>query len=312
MVLDQSGGFDGPLDVHVAEARVVSVARDVRADDAPSVDFSGLWLLPGIFDCHDHLSLSSLNAAECLSTPVSQWALEAARHARVTLEGGVTFVRDLAGADAGIRDSIRRGYVVGPTLQVAVVLIAQTGGHGDGFFGGAGLEATPGFLGPDYPGRPPYLADGEESMRRVVRAVLRAGADWIKLATTGGLVSDHDEPLVPELTESEIAVAVSEAARKGKGVAAHAYGGAGLDNAVRAGVRSIEHGGFLTEEQATAMARRGCWLVPTLAAMRDTLRWAEEGRLTPSQRRKVLDFGLDICEEVRVAKEHVVRIEMGN
>ena len=229
----------------------------------------------------------------------------------MTLEAGVTFVRDLGGADAGIRDGIARGYVVGPTLQVSVVLIAQTGGHGDGYFRGAALEATPGYLAPDFPGRPPYLVDGPESMRHVVRAVLRAGADWIKLATTGGLVSEHDEPLVPELTEEEIAVAVFEAARKGKGVAAHAYGGEGLENAVRAGVRSIEHGGFLTEEQATMMAQRGCWLVPTLSAMRDTLRWAEAGQLTPAQSRKVLDFGLDLGEAVRIAKAHGVRLAMG-
>jgi imidazolonepropionase-like amidohydrolase len=311
MVLDEGGGFMGPLDVLVEGSRVAAVGNDLRVDEAHSLDCSGLWLIPGVFDCHDHVSFSSLNATECLSTPVTQWALEAARNARATLEAGVTFVRDLAGADAGIRDAVARGYAAGPTLQVAVVLIAQTGGHGDGFFRGAGLEATPGYLSPDYPGRPPFLVDGVESMRHVVRAVLRAGADWIKLATTGGLVSEHDRPLVPELTREEIEVAVFEAARKGKAVAAHAYGGEGLENAVRAGVRSIEHGGFLTEEQAALMAQRGCWLVPTLAAMRDTLRWAEEGVLTPAQCQKILDFGLNLGAAVRIAKEHGVRLAVG-
>ena len=311
MLLDEGGGFSRPCDVHVNGVRVEAIGRNLHVDDAPSLDFSGLWLIPGVFDCHDHVSFSSLNPTECLSTPVTQWALEAARNARATLEAGVTFVRDLAGADAGIRDAIARGYVVGPTLQVAVVLIAQTGGHGDGFFRGAGLEATPGYLSPDFPGRPPFLVDGVESMRHVVRAVLRAGADWIKLAATGGLVSEHDRPLGPELTQDEIEVAVFEAARKGKAVAAHAYGGEGLENAVRAGVRSIEHGGFLTEEQAALMAQRGCWLVPTLAAMRDTLRWAEEGVLTPAQCRKILDFGLDLGEAVRIAKEYGVRVAVG-
>jgi imidazolonepropionase-like amidohydrolase len=148
-------------------------------------------------------------------------------------------------------------------------------------------------------------------MRAAVRATLRAGADWIKLATTGGLVSEHDEPLVPELTREEIEVAVFEAGRKGKHVAAHAYGGEGLTNAVEAGVRSIEHGGFLTEEQARLMVDRGCYLVPTLSAMRDCLRWAEEGALTPTQCRKILDLGLDLGECVRVAKEHGVPLASG-
>jgi imidazolonepropionase-like amidohydrolase len=310
-LLDEGGGFTGPLDVHVDSGRVVAVGEGLRVPGVPSLDLSGLFLMPGVFDCHDHVAFSSLNPTECLSTPITQWALEAAANARKTVEGGVTTVRDLAGADAGIRDAIARGYVEGPRLQIAVVLIAQTGGHGDGFFPGAGLEAMSGYLMPNFPAKPPYLVDGPESMRHVVRAVLRAGADWIKVATTGGLVSDHDQPLVAELTPAEIEVAVFEAGRKGKRVAAHAYGGEGLENAVRGGVRSIEHGGFLTEEQAALMAKSGCWLVPTLAAMRDTLRWAREGILTPTQCRKILDFGLELGEAVRIAREYGVRIAVG-
>src|SRR2546428_7201654 len=148
-------------------------------------------------------------------------------------------------------------------------------------------------------------------MQHTVRATLRAGADWIKLATTGGLVSEHDEPLVAELTAEEIAVAVFEAGRKGKHVSAHAYGGEGLSNAVEAGVRSIEHGGFLTEAQAQVMADRGCFLVPTLSAMRDCLRWAEEGALTPAQCKKILEFGLDIGDGVRIAQEARVPLACG-
>ncbi len=305
--LDRAGSFSGPVDVRVEDGVIAAVGAGLAADKA-SVDCAGLWLMPGVFDCHDHLTFSTVDMTEVLSTPVSRWALESARNARDTLEAGVTFVRDLAGADAGLRDGIAAGDVDGPTLQVSVNLICQTGGHGDGYLGGAGLEAT---LTPDYPGRPPYRVDGPESMRAAVRATLRAGADWIKLATTGGLVSEHDEPLVAELTREEIAVAVFEAGRKGKPVAAHAYGGEGLTSAVEAVVRSIEHGGFLTEEQAKAMAERGCFLVPTLSAMRDCLRWAEQGELTPTQCKKILDFGLDIGACVRLANEHGVPLASG-
>jgi imidazolonepropionase-like amidohydrolase len=94
-------------------------------------------------------------------------------------------------------------------------------------------------------------------------------------------------------------------------VAAHAYGGEGLTNAIGGGVRSIEHGGFLTEEQAALMAERGCFLVPTLSAMRDCLRWAEEGALTPTQCRKILDFGLELGECVRIAKAYGVPLATG-
>ena len=307
-VLDAGGSFAGPLDVRVEDGRVAEVGTRIGARDLPSFDCSGLWLMPGVFDCHDHVTFSTVDLAAVLSTPITRWALEAAQNARLTLEAGVTFVRDLCGADRGLRDSLAAGYAPGPRLQISVVLICQTGGHGDAYLGGAGLEGT---LTPVYPGRPPHLVDGPEEMRHVVRAALRAGADWIKLATTGGLVSDHDQPLIPELTPEEIAVAVFEATRKGKGVAAHAYGGDGLTNAVRAGVRSIEHGGFLTEEQAALMAESGCFLVPTLSAMRDVLRWAEEGALTPTQCKKILDFNLDIGACVRIAKEYGVKLASG-
>jgi imidazolonepropionase-like amidohydrolase len=307
-VLDAGGGFTGPLDVHVHEGRVAALGTNLGAPGAVEVDCAGLWLLPGVFDCHDHVTLSTVAMLEILETPASQWALESARNARRTLEAGVTFVRDLAGADRGIRDALAVGIVPGPRLQISVTLICQTGGHGDAYLRGAGLETS---LTPESPGRPPYRVDGPDSMRAAVRETLRAGADWIKLATTGGLVSEHDEPLVPELTREEIEVAVFEAERKGKHVAAHAYGGEGLTAAVEAGVRSIEHGGFLTEEQARLMADRGCYLVPTLSAMRDCLRWAEEGALTPTQCRKILDLGLDLGECVRIAKEYGVPLASG-
>lgn len=310
-VLDEGGSFAGPLDVHVVGGTVAAVGAGLRADAAVSFDFSGLFLMPGVFDCHDHVALSSLELGEALATPVTRWALEAASNARRTLEAGVTFVRDLGGADAGIRDALARGYVSGPTLQVSVVLLSQTGGHGDGFLAGPGLELSPGYLMPDYPGKPPFLADGVEAVRHAVRAILRAGADWVKLATTGGLFSDHDHPLTADFTLEEIETAVAEATRRGTPVAAHAYGGEGLDHAVRAGVRSIEHGGFLTEEQAVRMAQAGSWLVPTLSAMRDCLAWARSGRLDPVKAKKVLDLGLQLGECVRIAKEYGVRLAVG-
>jgi len=307
-VLDEAGSFNGPTDVRVVDGSIAEVGSGLSGDGAPSLDFSDLWLMPGVFDCHDHVSFSTVDMTEVLATPVTRWALETARNARLTLESGVTFVRDLCGADRGLRDGIAAGFVSGPKLQVSVVLICQTGGHGDAYLGGAGLETT---LTPDYPGRPPYVVDGPEAMRHAVRATLRAGADWIKIATTGGLVSEHDQPLIAELTAEEISVAVFEAARKGRHVAAHAYGGDGLTKAVQAGVRSIEHGGFLTEEQAELMARNGCFLVPTLSAMRDCLRWAQEGSLTPTQCKKILDFGLDLGECVRIAKQYGVPLASG-
>jgi imidazolonepropionase-like amidohydrolase len=306
-VLDESGGFGGPLDVHVEDGRVAAVGAGLSVD-APSFDFSGLWLLPGMFDCHLHVGSASLDLAQWTRRTASEWALETAAVCRTTLEAGVTFVRDCSGADAGIRNGIRKGYVTGPELQVSIVLICMTGGHDDGYLPGPAFETS---VMPNYPGRPPFRADGVDEMRRVVREALRAGADFIKLATTGGLLSDHDHPLEPQFTYEEIEVAVLEARRKGRGVASHAFGGEGLQNAVQAGVRSIEHGFFMTEEDAVAMAAAGTWLVPTLSILRDDVRWAEEGLLPANQCQKILDLAIDFGGAVRLAKEHGVRMAAG-
>jgi imidazolonepropionase-like amidohydrolase len=173
-VLDEVGSFSGPLDVHVARGHIVAVGAGLHAEDVPSFDFSELFLLPGVFDCHDHVSLSTVAVGELLRTPVTQWAIEAAKNARLTLESGVTFVRDLCGADRGLRDAIDLGFVPGCRLQIAVVMICQTGGHGDFFLAGPGMEWS---LIPDYPGRPSWVVDGPEEMREAVRATLRAGTD---------------------------------------------------------------------------------------------------------------------------------------
>jgi imidazolonepropionase-like amidohydrolase len=311
-VLDEAGGFGSPEDVLVDDGMIAAVGPRLPAAGAAEVDCSGLWLLPGIVDCHSHVAVSSLDPLERLRTPVTQWALEAARNAGRVLEAGVTLLRDPGGADAGVRDAIAAGFVPGPRLQVAVVTLCQTGGHADGYLPGADVACSADYVA-DFPGRPPYLVDGADEVRKTVRRVLRAGADWIKLCTTGGVLSPHDDGDMPELTEEEIGVAVFEAARRGKGVMAHAFGGEGLDNAVRAGVRSIEHGIFLTDEQAELMADRGCFLVPTLYAIREVIGWAEQGGVLPAYaERKALALRERVGHAVEVARAHGVRIVLGS
>jgi imidazolonepropionase-like amidohydrolase len=314
-VLDVSGGFSGPLDVLVRDGVVEAVEADLAAPrDAAVYDFDGLWLMPGVFDCHDHVAWSTTDEAEALRTPITQWVLEGVQNLRRTLESGVTFVRDAGGADAGIRDAVSRGFVAGPRLQVSLNLLSETGGHSDGFLQGAGVDWG---LTPQWIGRPPTQVDGVDEMRRAVRQLLRAGVDWIKLCSTGGIVSPHDDGNQPQLTEEEIRVAVAEAGRKGKWVMSHALGGEGISNAVRAGVRSIEHGNFVTEEQAAEMAAAGCWLVPTLAITEDLVRWAEEsacgsgGSMPPYAVEKALRMKSILGQQVMVAKEAGVQMAIG-
>ncbi len=147
-VLDEAGGFTDPVDLMTTGGRVKALApRLPAARGHRDIDADGLWLLPGVVDCHVHIGLPSFDALELLRTPLSLRTLETAQALRRTLLAGVTCLRDAGGTDGGVREAVTRGYVPGPRLQVSVLAIGPTGGHGDGFLAGPGMECAHGLLG---------------------------------------------------------------------------------------------------------------------------------------------------------------------
>lgn len=311
-VLNENGSFTAPVDVVVGEGQIRAVAPGAGFG-MPSYDGSERWLMPGIVDCHAHLGCFTASTDEILSMAVTRWTLECARNAALLLDMGITLIRDPATADSGIRDGINTGAVPGPTVQVSGGALSQTGGHSDGFVPNLGLECPSGFMVPDYPGRVEHCVDGAEQVRVAVRKLARAGVDWVKLCTTGGLLSTMpDHPDKAEFTVEEIQMAVDEASRAGIPVCVHAYGGVGLDRAVAAGARSIEHGLYLTEAQAAAMAEKNCWLVPTLAVCEELVGLAAAGRIPPSAAAKVREIKEIIGRQVQVARAAGVRIAVGS
>jgi imidazolonepropionase-like amidohydrolase len=235
-------------------------------------------VLPGLFDCHVHVMVSGVDTLRQLQTPFSYPFYEAVHNLRATLAQGITHVRDAGGADLGVAEAVRRGLVAGPRMQIAVSMLSQTGGHGDGWHVCA---ADLPLMGP-HPGRPATIVDGPDEMRRKVRELLRAGADVLKVATSGGVLSARDDPRHPHFRPVELDVLVEEARAAGVHVMAHAQGGEGIKNAVRAGIRSIEHGIFLDDEAIDLMLEHGTWLVPTLAAPRAVLTAAAAGAALPT------------------------------
>jgi imidazolonepropionase-like amidohydrolase len=313
--LDASGSFSDPLDVVVIDGVVAAVAPMSRAPEgAIQVDGDGLWLMPGVFDCHVHVGMSSTDTLENLQTPLSLRTLKAARNLRVTLAAGVTHVRDAGGADAGLRAGIEEGLIQGPHLEISIVMLSQTGGHADGFLAGPGISMSVEDFLPASPGRPPFLVDGEDEMRRVVREVLRAGADWIKVCTTGGLFAGAHASGDAQLSVEEVAVAVHEAARRNRGVMAHAVGSAGIEVALQAGVRSIEHGIHLDERQAVRMAADNTYLVPSLAVYHRTIEMvqAQPESFPPAVREEVADVAPRLGQCVRIAHDVGVPIALGS
>lgn len=307
LVFDGTGAAPAPADVVVADGRIVDVGPGLDGDEV--VDCAGATVLPGLFDCHVHVTVSGgIGLSGRVQRPFSYQFFEAARNLERTLRLGITTVRDAAGADLGVQQAVEDGLVCGPRMQIAVGLISQTGGHGDGWLP-SGMCVP---LSVPHPGRPDALADGADEMRRTARRLLRAGAEVLKVCATGGVLSPRDDPRHTQFTEAELRVVVEEAAMQERYVMAHAQGAGGVKNALRAGVRSIEHGIYLDDEAIELMLDRRAWLVPTLVAPISVLRAAEAGVDIPAAvLRKAEDVVGVHHESVRRAVAAGVRIAMG-
>jgi imidazolonepropionase-like amidohydrolase len=241
-------------------------------DGATVIEADGMSVLPGLIDCHVHLGMGQwgYDLLRRLMTPPSLSLLYCVPNARATVEAGVTTVRDAGGTPAGVKLAIERGLFPGPRMLVAVSFLSQTGGHGDAYMP---CCVDLGHNQPvDVPGG---VVDGVDQMRHKVREILRAGADWIKLCTSGGVLSPADSPHSAQFTVEEIATAVYEAAAQEKRCMAHAQSNRGIKNAIEAGIASIEHGVYLDDEAIQMMLDRGVYLVPTLVAPQDVLEFAE-------------------------------------
>jgi imidazolonepropionase-like amidohydrolase len=305
-VFDGTGSDPRPADVVVEDGRIVDVGPGLDGDEA--VDAGGRTILPGLFDCHVHVVLGTIDTWQIVNQPFSYRFFLAVKHLRATLEAGITSVRDAGGADLGIKEAVAKGVISGPRMQVSLMMLSQTGGHGDDWhISGAEIP-----LLPSYPGMPSGLVDGPDQMRRKVRELHRAGADVVKIATSGGVVSPRDDPRHAHFRPAELDVLVEEATAAGMFVMAHAQAADGIKNAVRAGIRSIEHGIFLDEEGIGLMLERGTWLVPTLVAPHGVIEAAEAGAPVPAN---VLDKARSVVEvhrsAVRTAIAAGVRIAMG-
>jgi imidazolonepropionase-like amidohydrolase len=292
-------------DGHVTHAGKRSTAQVPR--DAETIDASGLTILPGLIDCHVHLTSlgEGLDFARELTTPPTLELMRAVRAARRTLDAGFTTVRDASGSPAGIRMAIDAGYFPGPRMFVTVSALSQTGGHTDAhFMCGADLDIP-------LPDRPYMVVDGVEAMRLRVREVIRAGADWIKLCTSGGVLSPGDQPHHSALTLDEIRAAVEEAATQGRKVMAHAQANEGIKNALKGGVATIEHGIWLDGDAIEMMLDGGNALIPTLVAPQWVIRHAEAGKMPAYAANKAREVIKDHTASIRMAVEAGVKIAFG-
>ena len=243
--------------------RIVDVLSEAPAEtSSPTIDLSGYTVLPGLMDMHAHMigeMETGLGYASLVMRSAAQEAMSGVRNARATVEAGVTTVRDVgtfrAFVDCALRDAIEAGDVIGPRMMCAGAFVTVSGGGGD----------VTG-LAPDVDAVVPIdlrfgVANSVDEVRKRVRRILGGGADFIKVIATGAVLTEGTTPGASEFSEDEIRVAVEEAALYDTHVAAHAHGAEGIKRAVRAGVRSVEHGSLMDDEAIELMASHGTYLV---------------------------------------------------
>jgi len=304
--------FDGTMapladaDVVIENGRIVDIGPGLDGDEG--VDCAGKALLPGLFDAHVHLTGTYEDDELTIQhRPFSYGFYQTPANLMTTLRLGITSVRDAGGADAGLRRAVDDGVLVGPRMQVSITMLSQTGGHNDEVLPSGGISAG----WQPYPGFPSGVCDGVDGVREKVREVIRAGADVIKIASSGGFFSPADDPMHPHFAQDELDMIVSTAGDLGRWVMSHAHGPEGIKRATRAGVRSIEHGTFLDQESAELMLERGTWLVPTITSGDTTEELAKDEKLAPEIRAKFADLGRPEFDAMKLAAQAGLKVALG-
>lgn len=279
--------------------------RQAIPDDgtATIVDLTGKTILPGFIDSHVHLALNlEAKPAAAMAQHPSERVLDTAVTINRTLMAGITTARDLAGLDAGYRAAIAAGTILGPRLHLAIQALSPTGGHTDHHLSNGQ------YVGPPF-GTVDPIIDSDDDVRRVVRLLVRSGADVIKVCTTGGVSSPSDTPHDLGVPERHVRLIVEEMARRqGQPVAAHAQGAAGIIEAIRGGVSSVEHGYEIDREGIDLMLEKDIFLVPTLSS---ALRVPSPDDVPDYLYRKKVRWSQIAREHVATALQSGVKVAMG-
>ena len=275
--------------------------RPIKGGNAQRINLAARTLMPGLIDAHIHVVLTEVNLQLLSGVPLTLLAAKGSASMQAMLMRGFTTLRDTGGADWGMKAAAEQGLFQGPRLFISGQPISQTGGHGDFRLRTQTEVFCACCSGLNWSAR---IADGVPEMIKAVRDELRKGADQIKIMVSGGVASQADPLESLQFRSDEIEAAVEEAERWGTYVCAHAYSAKAIERAVRAGVRTIEHGNLIDAPTAKLMAERGAYIVPTLVAYDALKRRGPEYGLSAYSLQKneiVLEAGLRSLEMCRAA-----------
>lgn len=293
--------------------KVGPVGTMARSADASVIDLGGMTLLPGLTDAHVHLGWVGTSGIDLPSSDpdggsLAVYAIHVIENINIALQEGFTTVRDAGGLDPAFADVVAGELIKGPRILPSASFISQTGGHGDQRSRNDDSipRPIPGLLAL------PCLSDGVDSMRAAVRKQFRMGATQIKLMASGGVMSPNDELESLQFTVEEMAAAVYEARATGKYVMAHCHSSASIDNALMAGVRSIEHASLLEERTANQMAKQGAFMVPTLLIGERLSQGTEAQGVNEFSKQKLSGLRAQVPISVELAAQTGVSIASGS
>jgi len=318
------------VDILVEGNRIKEIGAGLKASgEVIEIDVAGRTVLPGLIDAHVHLLAVHLNMLKAADYSITLLTAHALPRIRNMLDRGFTTVRDVAGADFGIKEALQKGLITGPRAFVCGPGLTQTGGHGDHRKRTDSDHDLCGCSnGLDFGRR---IVDGPDQMRIAVRDELRKGADHIKVMAGGGVGSPHDAIDDCQYSEEELRVAAEETALKHTYVAAHAYGSRAVQRAVGSGIRTVEHCNLIDEETARFVRDHDAFVVPTMVCYSVTEKHGDEMGLSAYVMEKLryvieggnrmleycarngtkMGFGTDLMGELEFAQAHEFVIRAG-
>ena len=275
-------------------------AGSIDAPSATVVDLKGKTLMPGLIDCHVHVIASSANLGQNAMLPDSLITARAGKIMQGMLNRGFTTVRDVGGADYGLKQALEEGLLSGPHLMICGKALSQTGGHTDyrGRYDSRNADFYAKKLGAL--GR---ICNGVDEVRRAVREEIKAGAEFIKVMANGGVSSPSDPIDFLSFSVSELEAIVEEASNAQTYVSAHLYTDEAIRRAVNAGVHSLEHCNLITPETAALAASKGAMACPTLVTYEMLKNEGEQYGLQPDSIAKIDDVRLSGLDSLKIMFE---------